>query len=139
MQEAYVKLTENWPRVSSLETAGRQYAYLLKMVANEALLIIRHRNRRPGYLSPDLEENSRSSECVEERVLARDDLRVVWQAISELPEGCRVVVVLYTAGYPYGEIAAMLGLCASTVRSHMSNARKLLRPAAPGTGEGGWS
>jgi len=36
------------------------------------------------------------------------------------------VVALRAAGYEYGEIAASLGVSVSTVRSHISNARKQL-------------
>ena len=53
-----------------------------------------------------------------------------------LPEARKVVVGLYAAGYEYGEIAEMLGVHVSTVRSHMSNARKYLRRVLPGAGEG---
>lgn len=98
-QEAYLKLTANWPRVRTLPTAGSQYAYLLKIVTNEAVHVMRLRQRRPEYLSADIAEGARTCEDVEERALARVDLQPVWQAISALPEACRVVVSLHAAGY----------------------------------------
>jgi RNA polymerase sigma-70 factor (ECF subfamily) len=135
-QEAYLKLTASWPRVRALPTAGSQYAYLLKIVTNEALQVMRLRQRRPEYLSPDIAESARVCQDVEERALARVDLRPVWQAISALPQACRVVMSLHTAGYVVKEIAAMLGVREGTVRNHLSNARRKLRPAAPGAREG---
>jgi DNA-directed RNA polymerase specialized sigma24 family protein len=53
-----------------------------------------------------------------------------------LPEARKVVVGLYASGYEYGEIGEMLGVHVSTVRSHMSNARKYLRRILPGAREG---
>jgi RNA polymerase sigma factor (sigma-70 family) len=135
-QEAYLKLTASWPRVRALPTAGSQYAYLLKIVTNEALHVMRLRQRRPEYLSADIGEGARTCEDVEERALARVDLQRVWQGISALPETCRVVVSLYAAGYAVKEVASLLGVRTGTVRNHLSNARRKLRLAAPGAGEG---
>lgn len=135
-QNAYARLTLKWPRVSSLETAGRQRAYLFKVVTNEALQVIRARDRRPEYVDADMPEGAGISEYVEEQVLAREDFRLAAQAIGKLPTACRRVMVLYTAGYEYGEIAEMLGMHVSTVRSHMSNAREYLEGALPRIGEG---
>lgn len=137
-QEAYLKLTANWPRVRTLPTAGSQYAYLLKIVTNEAVHVMRLRQRRPEYLSADIAEGARTCEDVEERALARVDLQPVWQAISALPEACRVVVSLHAAGYAVKEIAAVLGVRDGTVRNHLSNARRKLRLATPGVGKGEW-
>ena len=73
---------------------------------------------------------------LEEQAQAREDLRLAWQVISKLPEGRQEVVICYATGYEYREIAAMLGIGVTTVRSHISNARKQLRQAMPGDGEG---
>jgi RNA polymerase sigma factor (sigma-70 family) len=136
IQNAYAKLTLKWPRVSSFETAERQCAYLFRIVTNEALQIIRARDRRPEYVGTDMAENLRIAEHVEEEVLAREDFRLVWRAIGHLPAACRRVMVFYTAGYEYGEIAEMLGIHVSTVRSHMSNAREYLQGVLPDIGQG---
>jgi len=138
MQNAYVRLTLNWPLVSSLATARKQCAWLLRVVANESLQIIRVRIREggPALIDAELAERLCSPYSVPEQVAAREDLRSAWQGISALPQACQTVVVLFTAGYDYGEVAAMLGVRVSTVRSHMSNARKQLRLAIPDIGEG---
>jgi RNA polymerase sigma-70 factor (ECF subfamily) len=65
---------------------------------------------------------------------AAEHLRRVWRAIGELPDGNREVVVLFAAGYEYEEIAAMLDVAVSTVRSHISSARRRL--PRPGWEEG---
>ncbi len=62
---------------------------------------------------------------------AAGHLRRVWQAISELPDENREVVLLFAAGYEYSEIAEMLDIATSTARSHVSSARRRLPRAAP--------
>jgi DNA-directed RNA polymerase specialized sigma24 family protein len=62
---------------------------------------------------------------------AKEHLRLVWQAISKLPDGNREVVGLYAAGYEYWEIAEMLDITVSTARSHVSCARKQLPRMVP--------
>jgi hypothetical protein len=43
-------------------------------------------------------------------VTCRGHLRRVWQAITDLPDENREVVILFAAGYEYREIAEMLTL-----------------------------
>jgi len=135
-QNAYVRLMLKWLRVSTFETARRQRAYLFKVVTNEALQIIRARDRRPEYDDADMAEKLQVPDYAVEQVQAREGLRLASQAIYKLPATCRRVMVLYTAGYEYGEIAGMLGIHVSTVRSHMSNAREYLKGVLPDIGEG---
>jgi DNA-directed RNA polymerase specialized sigma24 family protein len=61
----------------------------------------------------------------------------VRQAISELPDENREVVLLFAAGYEYGEIAEMLDIAVSTVRSHICSARRRLPRASSPDGEKG--
>lgn len=52
------------------------------------------------------------------------------RAISELPEGLRVVVVMYAIeGYTHAEVAAALGIAEGTSKSRLFDARALLRTA----------
>jgi RNA polymerase sigma-70 factor (ECF subfamily) len=140
VQNACVKAIRCWPEVARLGTAGRQRAYLVKTVTNEALQILRQPHRRrelltvegtepgetePGWL-PELPGGPGHT--------ARERLRRVWQAISELPDGNREVAALFAAGYEYQEISEMLQVAVSTARSHVSWARKRLRQAVPDEG-----
>jgi RNA polymerase sigma-70 factor, ECF subfamily len=139
VQTAYVRVMLNWAFVGSMPTAEMQCAYLRTVVRNEALQVIRRRYRRREDLGLDRAERPRIAVNLEEQAQAREDLRLVWQAISKLPEGRQEVVIWYATGYEYREIAAMLGIGVTTVRSHISNARKQLRQAMPGDGEGNWN
>jgi len=125
-QDSFFKLVTAWHRVGGLPTPDKQRAYLIRIVINEALHILRYPHRRWERLGVDAAEQGASWEPLDEQVQARADLRFLWKAISELPGMRRDVVALRAAGYEYGEIAASLGVSVSTVRSHISNARKQL-------------
>lgn len=136
VQNAWVKALRYWPRVGSLPTREEQRRLMVKVVVNEALRLTRKPDRTRESLGTVGKENSAAREALEDHVQTRERLRLTWRAIAKLPEGRREVVVLYAAGYEYGEIAEMLGIRVSTVRSHMSNAREDLRRVLPGAGEG---
>jgi RNA polymerase sigma-70 factor (ECF subfamily) len=138
VQEGCIKVMRSWLRVSELPTARQQRAYLITAVVNEALQILRQPYRRRERLEAARAESA----CItghpdEAGQAAGEHLRLVWKAISELPEGRREVVIMFAAGYEYPEIASTLGVHVSTVRSHISNARKQLPRSAPGELEGG--
>ncbi|MEM1357569.1 MAG: sigma-70 family RNA polymerase sigma factor [Bacteroidota bacterium] len=60
--------------------------------------------------------------------LPQMDMQKVHQAIKKLPEGCRLVLTLYLLeGYRHKEIAEILGVSVSTVKSQYWRAKKLLR------------
>jgi RNA polymerase sigma-70 factor (ECF subfamily) len=135
-QNSFYKLTVAWTRVGGLPTARAQRAYLMRTVINEALQMLRHPHRKWERLGLDPGEQGSIQESFEENVPAREDLRRVWQAISDLPAARREVVALRAAGYEYEEIAATLGITISAVRSHISYARQRLSQTAPRDWEG---
>jgi len=125
-QNSFYKLMMAWTRVGGLPAAGEQRAYLTRIVINEALQILRYPHRKWERLGVDAGDREATGESPDESVQAREDFRLVWKAISELPAARREVVVLRAAGYEYEEIAARLDITISTVRSHISHARKQL-------------
>jgi RNA polymerase sigma-70 factor, ECF subfamily len=131
VQNGYYKLLTAWPRISSLPSAQAQRAYLARIVINEALQILRDSYRK--WECPPTDEAGLGvvQESLDERLQAKDDLRLVWEAISELPGMRRDVVTLFAAGYSYREIAKMLGVNTGTVRAHISYARRQLSRAIP--------
>lgn len=135
VQNGFYKLMVSWARVGGMPTAGDQRPYLIKIVINEALQILRYHRKWESF-GTDPPEQGSAQESFEENVQAREDLRLAWKAISELPAGRREVVILRAAGYEYEEIAASLGINISTVRSHISYARQQLSRIAPRDGKG---
>lgn len=135
-QNSFHKLMLAWTRVGGLPTAGEQRAYLIKIAVNEALQILRFPYRKWERLGAAAGERGGPRESLDDSVQAREDLRLVWNAIGELPPTRREVVILHAAGYEYQEIAARLGITISTVRSHISYARQQLAQLAPRDWEG---
>jgi RNA polymerase sigma-70 factor, ECF subfamily len=130
-QNSFHRLMMAWRRVASLPTAGQQRAYLIRIVSNEALQILRYPHRKWEHPAINTVEQESIQRSPDENVPAREYLRLVWKAISELPGVRREVAILHAAGYEYEEIAAQLGISISTVRSHVSDARKQLSRAVP--------
>jgi RNA polymerase sigma factor (sigma-70 family) len=134
------KVLRNWAVVGNLETAAKQRAYFRKVAINELKQTWRRRQNRPEVLLGD------DTELIDERTAGPErerqdeagaELRRVWPAVAELPPGARRVIGLYAAGYEYGEIAEMLEISDSAVRSHMSEGRRRLRERLSGLrGEG---
>ena len=132
VQLACIKVLARWEKVAGFETAMQQRAYLTKAVANEALQMLRQPRRKREVLAAEHTEQGWTPEFPGGHGhTAAERMRRVWQAISELPEENREVVVLFAAGYDYPEIAEMLDITVSTVRSHVSSARRRLRRASP--------
>lgn len=138
VQSACIKVLRCWDKVSNFATASQQRAYLMTTVTNEALQMLRRPHRRREVLAAEHAEVGWTPEFPGgRREAAADHLRRVWQAISQLPDENREVVVLFAAGYEYTEIAEMLDIAVSTVRSHVSSARRRLpRRAQPDQEEG---
>jgi RNA polymerase sigma-70 factor (ECF subfamily) len=136
VQSACIKVLQMWPMVSGFPTAAKQTAYLRSTVRNEALQILRKRQRRKEYYDLDESADQRIGEHLAELARKRKDLGLALKLIDEMPAARRKVVKLRMASRGYGEIAAMLDISVSTVRSHISNARKHLRQAMPGDWEG---
>jgi RNA polymerase sigma-70 factor, ECF subfamily len=134
VQSACIKVLRCWAKVAGFATAAQQRAYLVTAVTNEALQIRRRPHRRREVLTAD--DTDREPGWMPEfpggnGQASSEFLRRVWQAIGELPEENREVLLLFGAGYEYCEIAEMLDITVSTVRSHVSSARRRLRRAAP--------
>jgi RNA polymerase sigma-70 factor, ECF subfamily len=135
-QNTFHKLIVAWPRKVAGRPAGEQRAYLIKIVINEARQILRRPYRSREFPGADAGEPASPAPSTEEKVQAKEELRLVWQAISELPAARRDVMTLRAAGYEYEDIAAELGIDISTVRSHISNARRQLTRRAARDWEG---
>ncbi len=95
-------------------------AWLIRTALNRCADLGRLRRRRGGTLS--LEEVPDLARPVDEAAAE------LWDAVGRLPEKLRVAVHLfYGEGYESGEIGALLGVPAATVRSRLRRARAELR------------
>lgn len=95
-------------------------AWLIRTALNRCADLGRLRRRRGGILS--LEEVPDLARPVDEAAAE------LWDAVARLPEKLRTAVHLfYGEGYESGEIGALLGVPAGTVRSRLRRARVELR------------
>jgi RNA polymerase sigma factor (sigma-70 family) len=80
----------------------------------------------------DLDTTASTAPGVEHQVMARQEWHLLEQAIADLPEGCRAVLLLRKIELlSHREIAARLGIAVSTVEKQHARALRLLRAALP--------
>ena len=86
----------------------------------------------PGEL--EAERTASAQPGVVQQVMARQELQQLEQAIAQLPEGCRAVLLLRKIELlSHQEIADRLGIAVSTVEKQHARALRLLRASlAPG-------
>ncbi|HKB89038.1 MAG TPA: sigma-70 family RNA polymerase sigma factor [Opitutaceae bacterium] len=107
----------------------------LLYVTARRLAINRLKRRSISPFSQEAANMDLASSCapgVAQQVMARQELRLLEQAIAELPPGCRAVLLLRKIeSLSHREIADRLGIAVSTVEKQYARALRLLRAALP--------
>jgi RNA polymerase sigma-70 factor (ECF subfamily) len=128
--DAYARL---YPAISE-EPARRPAALLYTTARRLAINRLKRRSISPiarGYLNT--ESTASSAPGVAQEVMARQELDLLQQAIAQLPEGCRAVLLLRKVEMlSHREIAERLGIAVSTVEKQHARALRLLREALVG-------
>ncbi len=125
VQSALVRVADH-PRL--LNKAEEPWYYLLRMVRNEALLILRQRNRSLTLASlSDLLTRTAVDEAEKE-----ETFRAVWSALRKLPvQQSEVVVLKVWEGLTFAQIGKVLDITPSTAASRYRYAlEKLSRKLA---------
>lgn len=133
VQEALIKAYRAMPRFQD----GNFRSWLLRIVTNTCYDHLRRQKRRSALSLDETAEWASldvpghilaATENPETVVLQQEQLRLLLQAIDNLPAWHRNVVVLIDVqGYDYNEAADHLGLPLGTVKSRLSRARSALR------------
>ena len=119
-QDVFLRLAQSATEFSSQEHLK---AWLLRVAVNRCHDVARLRSRRPV-----VPLDSMPFEPSDAGPLSPDEVRALWEAVGELPESMRVVIHLYyQEGYSGKEIAGLLGLEPSTVRTRLQRARAQLK------------
>ena len=119
-QDVFLRLAQSATEFSSQEHLK---AWLLRVAVNRCHDVARLRSRRPA-----VPLDSMPFEPSDVGPLSPDEVRALWEAVGELPESMRVVIHLYyQEGYSGKEIAGLLGLEPSTVRTRLQRARAQLK------------
>lgn len=136
---------ETWIRARGVtgELPNNPRAYLYRMAGNLAVDQIRRERVRAGpagaeEISPDEPANVESLPSPApnplETAISRQELSVLNEAVSELPQKCRDVFLLYRGrGMSMREVSWQLGISEKTVEKHIARAmvhcRQRLRKA----------
>lgn len=114
LQETMIRYMSKAP---AFESPDHEKAWLLRVAANLSKNKIKYGSIRP---TDELKEELEAEK--------EDDLSFVWEAVTKLSVDQRSVIHLfYQEGYPTAQIAQILGMKESTVRSHLKRGRDRLR------------
>lgn len=120
VQEVLARLHRRWDRITAMDNAE---AYVRTAIVRQFLSWRRRRAYREAVLA-DVPEPA-GSDASEQRLLARDQM---WQLLRRLSRSQRAVLVLrFYCDLPDEEIAALLGVGRSTVRSQAARALAQMR------------
>jgi RNA polymerase sigma factor (sigma-70 family) len=139
LQEAFIKVFEYLPaqRVDSA-FAG----WVRQIVVRTAVDAWRQRRAQRPTFELETAQHVPAPEASAVELLTLEEVRAL---IERLPDGCRLVLLLYTVeGYSHAEIAQVLGIGESASSAQLTRARQRLallvaeanrqkRPAPPGT------
>ena len=138
-QEADELYQDTWllvvQRQEGIDVAGNVKSYCLLV----ALRLWKNRRRKYAWrqriagpqdsMSPDTSFlDATTAESLEEQLLYREQKRLVREAVDELPQRLRTIVLLfYMEDQSIEQIARITGIPAGTVKSRLHHARKALR------------
>ena len=133
-QEVCLKI---WRQISTFKGEAKFSTWVYRLASNQCLDMLRKNKKRQNevslYLSHDENEEKIHDEmCVWEdmsdKVIQEELNAVLNEAISELKEDYRLVIVLRDVQEKsYDEIASILSLSLGTVKSRISRARQALK------------
>jgi RNA polymerase sigma-70 factor (ECF subfamily) len=119
-QDAFIRAIDNIRHLKDNNSFG---GWLKRIVINECIKQ-NEKERRFTEFETDSEDLAEGNA----NWLSLIDLAMVQREISNLPDGCRQVFVLYAVeDYSHKEIAELLGISLSTSKSQYQRARKLLK------------
>jgi len=123
LQESFVRA---WQKLGSFRGESRFGTWLHRLSANVGLSDRRTRLRRVEHEKDMTEATDRTATGARDVFAGkRMDLE---QAISQLPERARTVLVLYDIeGYSHAEIAKTTGMAVGSSKAQLHRARKLIR------------
>jgi RNA polymerase sigma-70 factor (ECF subfamily) len=125
--DAYLRV---YPKVQD-QSAKNPQAVLYTTARRLAINRLKRRSIAPFIAGEaNLETAASSAPGVTQQVMAKQELRQLEEAIAQLPEGCRAVLLLRKIELlSHYEIGQRLGIAVSTVEKQHARALRLLREA----------
>jgi len=121
-QETFIKLYE---KRSDFEVEEKAKSFAYTTAKNKSLDYLKHKKveeKYSKYLDPETEEASFVNE-----VTYQETIRIVRQAVEQLPPQCRAVILHNLSGKGNQEIADLMGISINTVKTQKKIAYKILR------------
>jgi RNA polymerase sigma-70 factor (family 1) len=117
-----------WEQRSSLDITISVQAYLFRAVRNATLNHIKKTQIRDAYKTMNLDTINNNPDYQPDRIAQSDITKRLENAISSLPEQCRLIFKMSRyEEMKYKEIADQLGISIKTVENQMGKALKILR------------
>jgi len=120
MLNGFLKLFTN---LESYRNEGSFEGWIRRIMVRESISFLRQ--KKTLEFSDELIENNKESS---NNINSDIEVAQIQKLIDELPEGYKVVFVMYAVeGYKHNEIAALLNISEGTSKSQLFKARKLLQ------------
>lgn len=127
VQDTFVKIWENAPRITVTSTVG---GYFYQAVKNHCLNHIKHETMKKKYEKEHVQEKPVEKFGAIENVNIVLFRQILSQAVKNLPAKCREIFEMAKFdGLSYDEISEYLEVSAKTVENQMGIALKKLREA----------
>jgi len=124
VQDSFLKIWESDEKVFDSKEQLLAFAYTI--VRNKCLNSIEHTKTKEKY-SADVLKQFKSEEYLEASVLSEETNFIIYEAIKNLTPQCSEVIKLHLKGLKNKEIAEIMKISISTVKSHKMQAYKFLR------------
>ena len=123
-QDVFVRV---WQTLSTFRGESALSTWIHTVAVRTTLQHIRSENRREARVMTTADLTRYAAEARRAMPETRIDLE---RAIATLPPGARSVLLLVDVeGYPYEDVARLLGVTVGTVKSQLHRARKLMMEA----------
>lgn len=124
IHDSYIKANEKNMVFPSLDDAK---FWLIRVVKNASLNYAKRKTRESKVYHRVLYESKKTSESADTQLLKKDAKRIALEALHNLPEGLRSVLILREYGdLNYKEIGKVLGITEGNVKIRMFRAREQL-------------
>ena len=120
MLNGFLKLFTN---IESYRNEGSFEGWIRRIMVRESISFLRQK-KTLEFKDELIEKHTESSNNINSEI----EVAQIQKLIDELPEGYKVVFVMYAIeGYKHNEIAALLNISEGTSKSQLFKARKLLQ------------
>jgi len=123
-QDVFVRV---WQNLATFRGESALSTWIHTVAVRTTLQHLRSESRREARITSTDDVSRYAAEARRAMPEARVDLE---RAVARLPQGARTVLLLVDVeGYPYDEVATMLGVTVGTVKSQLHRARRLMMEA----------